>query len=96
MAKQILTREHPPSRILKPKLPETGDGSTVEAEGMLRHDLDAMTGDIQRKPESRASDGFSSFNASLFQAEGCNRHPVNTFRKGLTSSLVSFQIVYSQ
>jgi hypothetical protein len=39
--KQYSTRQ-----ILDAKAPEPGGGSTVEAEGIPRHDLDATTGDI--------------------------------------------------
>src|SRR5208282_705888 len=41
--------------ILKAKLPEPGGGSTVEAEGIPRHYLDATTGDIQWNLDWRAS-----------------------------------------
>ena len=34
-------------QILNGRLPEPGGGSTVEAEGIPRNDLDATTGDIQ-------------------------------------------------
>jgi len=41
-------------QILNAKAPEPGGGSTVEAEGIPRHDLDATTGDIQLNLDSRA------------------------------------------
>ena len=47
--KQFSTRQ-----ILKAKLPEPGGGSTVEAEGIPRHYLDATTGDIQLNLDWRA------------------------------------------
>jgi len=42
-------------QILNGRLPEPGGGSTVEAEGIPRNDLDATTGDIQLNLDSRAS-----------------------------------------
>ncbi len=48
--KQFSTRQ-----ILNAKLPEPGGGSTVEAEGIPRHNLDATTGDIQLNLDWRAS-----------------------------------------
>ena len=47
--KQFSTRQ-----ILKAKAPEPGGGSTVEAEGIPRHNLDATTGDIQSNQDWRA------------------------------------------
>jgi hypothetical protein len=47
--KQFSTRQ-----ILNAKLPEPGGGSTVEAEGIPRNDLDATTGDIQLNLDWRA------------------------------------------
>jgi hypothetical protein len=55
--KQFSTRQ-----ILNAKAPEPGGGSTVEAEGIPRHYLDATTGDIQLKLDLRAHDGFPAFN----------------------------------
>ena len=43
-----------PREILNAKVPEAGGGSTVEAEGIPRHDLDAPPGDIQLDLDSRA------------------------------------------
>jgi len=48
--KQFSTRQ-----ILNAKAPEPGGGSTVEAEGIPRHYLDATTGDIQLNLDWRAS-----------------------------------------
>ena len=48
--KQFTTRQ-----ILNAKAPEPGGGSTVEAEGIPRHNLDATTGDIQLNLDWRAS-----------------------------------------
>ena len=48
--KQFSTRQ-----ILNAKAPEPGGGSTVEAEGIPRHYLDATTGDIQWNLDWRAS-----------------------------------------
>ncbi len=42
-------------QILNAKAPEPGGGSTVEAEGIPRHNLDATTGDIQWNLDWRAS-----------------------------------------
>ena len=42
-------------QILNAKAPEPGGGSTVEAEGIPRHYLDATTGDIQSNQDWRAS-----------------------------------------
>jgi len=47
------------------KTPEAGRRVKVEAEGIPRNDLDATTGDIQWKPDSRAQDGFPAFNGSF-------------------------------
>ena len=44
-----------PREILNGKAPEPGAGSMVEAEGIARYNLDATTGDIQWKPDSRGT-----------------------------------------
>jgi len=44
-----------PARSPKRKTPGAGRRVRVEAEGIPRNDLDATTGDIQWKPDSRAT-----------------------------------------
>ena len=51
----ILCKQIPARQILNAKLPEPGGGSTVEAEGIPRHYLDATTGDIQLNLDWRVS-----------------------------------------
>ena len=52
-----------PARNPKSKTPGAGRRVKVEAEGIPRNDLDAMTDDIPWNLDSRAHDEFPAFNA---------------------------------